>query len=117
MSSFVLPQGLSGSVRRIVAPEGVHVSIPSNSLVVKTEVVIDDDDVELVQIWLIVPDIMDPDTSSITSNTEKTIYSRTVIYEDEEDNFEDHGFRSEIEDMVNENFNEYESGWADEYDD
>lgn len=109
MSSFFVSSATQGTLRKLLLVEGDSATIPSNSLIVNSEVVIDDDDNEFVQLWLIVPSISTPDTSSTSSNHGQTIYSQTVVYEDNDEAELARSFRDSVESEVNKSLEEWES--------
>lgn len=103
-------------VRRIFLTEGSPVVFPSNSHIVHSEVVVDEEDTEVLQVWLAVPLVSTADTSVSKSTSNKVIYSNTVIYEEDEDADESYNeFLTEVNQAVDHNMKDYIPGDDDEY--
>lgn len=109
----------SSVVRRVVLTEGAQVAFPPNVIILHSEVVQDGEGVEVLELWLAAPSVPDVDTGSPVAETGRTIYTNTVIhedddvyYDDDEDDYEN--FAADIEQGVAENLRNYEEGdWGD----
>jgi hypothetical protein len=111
VSSFI--SNTSSTVKRIVLTEGAQIAIPDEIIILHSEVVQNGDGVEVLELWVATPSVPEIDTSAPTASNARTIYTNTVI---EEEDIEDYSsFEDDIERGVAESLRSYEEGW-DEYD-
>ena len=68
----------------------------------------------LLELWLAVPVVQELDTSNHSASGQQTIYTNTVVYDDE-DHMDSSSFAADIERSVAENMQSYED--YDEWDD
>ena len=104
---------MAGSiVRRLILSEASPFIFPEGSKVLYSEVVVNGDDEEILELWLAVPNVPEADLSNTTSPTQQTIYTNTVVHD--EDSVNPSTFAAEIENSVNSRISEYNQG---DYDD
>jgi hypothetical protein len=84
MSTHHIVGGIPAIVRRLILAEGSPVTLPHNCVILKSEVVVNGDDEEILELWLAVPTVAAPDTSQHSSSGQHTIYTNTEIYEDDD---------------------------------
>lgn len=69
-------------VKRFILTEGSGFTIPPNSSILYSEVVVNSDGDEILEVWLAVPTTTDPH-GRIGQAT--TIFNKTTVYEDDDD--------------------------------
>jgi hypothetical protein len=82
--------------------EGSPITIPEGSVPLKAEVVSDSDGEEVLELWLAIPEVNVVDTST-SQSVGKTIYTNTVIHNEQprDDDFD--SFSRDIENRVQQN--------------
>lgn len=85
-----------GIVRKVILSEGSNMAIPAGSTILYSEVVVDSDGDELLEVWLLVPSTA-PGTNPSGGSV---VYTNTVI-DDDDDYIDEAQFANEIEESVN----------------
>jgi len=95
-------------VHRLILTEGSPITLPSDYVRLYSEVVVSDGQ-EVLELWIAAPAVNQVDTSPSQHGKSKTIYSSTVVHD------EDKNFAMDIEDSVNRNLEDYEGveEWSD----
>ena len=106
VSNYVVGHGPS-VVKRFLLTEGSGFTMPSKATVLFSEVVVNDDGDEILELWLAVPTHAEEGPGYHAPRTPKTIFSNTTVVEDDDDDgpaWQDdaYGFRSELESQISE---------------
>ena len=117
MRSNRVAGGVPSIIRKFRLTEGSPITLPPNCEVLYSELVTNDDDDLILEVWLAVPTVPHVNTHAQPSSGPQTIYTNTVVYEDEADEDElVSSFADEIEQGVSKNLSEYnemedDDGW------
>jgi len=102
MSTTSFVGGTPAKVQKVILSERSPLTLPPNTVVLHSEVVMNDDDDELLELWLAVPTVASPDTADHAPNEPKTIYTNTVVHDEDTKNFQ-----AEVEQEVAKALDEY----------
>jgi len=95
-------------VKRFLLTEGSGFTMPAKATVLFSEVVVNDDGDEILELWLAVPTHAEEGPGYQAPRAPKTIFSNTTViedgYDDDDDDYDDdpQGFRSIMEKQVSE---------------
>ena len=108
MQSTHMIGGTPSVVRRFRLTEGSPITLPANCERLYSEIVADSEGVEILELWLAVPVVNQVAIDADTQDGPQTIYTSTVVYDDDEELEDDEDFAHDIEQRVSKNLREYE---------
>jgi hypothetical protein len=94
----------SGVVRRFLLTEDGEFSMPARATILHSEVVVDSEDTEILQVWVLVPSV------NTLPDEGQTIYTNTVVH-DEDQEFREHLNNLENDPEPDDGEEEYNEYW------